>query len=272
MPEPASQIEQPGPATRASGSVQAELASARAQLSGAERETERLRQALADAEARERALIHELQHRVRNMLGVIQSVFRRTRESEASQDEFAEHFQGRLDTISRFQGDLVQLRFGGVDLEDMIRDELLRVHVAEGRDLTIEGPPVRLGQKALELMGLAIHELTTNSIKFGALYHHATLAIRWTLSGAPTRPVLDFRWTESSVPLIAAAPRPRGFGRKLVEEALPYQLGAATTFELKPGGLDCSILLPLPPADAAQLDGAGTDEEPPFLPFETEEQ
>lgn len=244
----------------------------RQSLDAARHEIDALREALRASQARERLLIHEVQHRVRNMLAVIRSIYRRSRESGASQDEFAEHFQGRLDTVARYQGKLLKVEpAAGVDLEEMILDELLLVHIVEGPGLTINGPPVRLCGKALELMGLVIHELTTNAVKFGALYHQGALNIEWSLAGSPDQQSLRFCWKEASVPLVASAPRPAGFGRQLIEEALPYQLGATTSFDLRPGGIECLISLPLPAGASA---GPEADNPPgdgaPLFPAELE--
>ena len=79
------------------------------------------------------------------------------------------------------------------------------------------------------------------------------------------------RWTETGVPVVATAPRAQGFGRQLIEEALPYQLGAETAFELKPGGLDCSIMLPLSnPVAVPEITGTSAAEEPNILSSESE--
>lgn len=269
MPEPAS----PSDALLSDRGPDDEPATLRARLLTAERDREELRAALAAARSREQLLAHELQHRVRNMLALIRLIFRRTRESGASPDEFPEHFLGRLDTVARYQADLVEFRSGGVDLEDMVRDELLAVQVVDGPEVVIEGTPVRLRGKALELIGLALHELTTNSIKFGALFHAGKLRVDWALAGAPHQQMLRLRWQETSVPLIAPAPRPRGFGLQLIEEALPYQLGATTSFELTPGRLECLIALPLPASEAPRAGSEHlADDEPPFLSSELEQQ
>lgn len=242
-----------------------------ARLQAAQRELEQMRAALAAAEARECVLTYELQHRVRNMLAVIRSIYRRTRESGASQEEFAEHFEGRLDTLARYQSQGDDARFPGIELEDMLRDEFLEAHCLDGPTCTISGPPIHLREKSAELMGLAIHELTTNSIKFGALAQDGGLAAEWSLEQGSEGPLLHFRWTESGVSLITAAPRPSGFGRQLIEEALPYQLGARTSFHLKPGGLECSIRLPLPDAGPVSDNRyAGATAESPLLPKERE--
>ena len=223
--------------------VVVELAETKALLSASQRELETSRKALEAADTREQMLSDELKHRVHNMLAVIQSIFRRTFENGASQDEFAEHFAGRLGAIARHQAGIASLGMDGLELKDMVRDELLTVQCPEGSSCTIKGPPVRLTEKRCELMGLAIHELATNAIKFGALCHRGTLSVEWSLTEAPA--ALHFRWEETGVPLLSAAPRPQGFGQDLIEQALPYQLGATTEFEFKPGGLNCSITLPL---------------------------
>ena len=178
------------------------------------------------------------------MLAVIRSICRRTIESGASQEEFAQHFQGRLETIARYQTETADFGSAGIELEDVVRNELLRVHAREGTELTIKGPPVRLSAKSLDLLNLTFHELTTNAVKFGAFYHGGSLHVSWEIVHADG-PVLTIRWAESSVPLISSAPRLRGFGQQFVEEALPYQLGAITSFELRPGGLVCVVAIPL---------------------------
>ena len=220
----------------------------KARLAAAERRRDELEAALAIAKRRERARLFDCEHRIRNMLGVIRSIYRRMREGGASQDEFAEHFIDRLDVIARYQGDLANEHSRGVELEDVVWNELLRLHLPAELETVVDGPAIRLRRQTLELLALAIHELTTNSIKFGALSRSGKLAVTWTVSAQ----ALGLHWAETTVPVVAAAPRQRGFGQQLIEEALPFQLGATTTFALKPGGFDCRIDLPLPTADAAR--------------------
>ena len=203
------------------------------------------RAALSDARAREDTLRHELQHRVSNMLSVIRSVCRRTRESGASSDEFAEHFEGRLNAIARSQTYSDAIGAPGLCIEDLLRDELLAIGWADGPRCIIDGPPVRLRGKPAELIGLAIHELTVNSMKFGAVAQGGSLAIDWAIEEQPDGSMLEFAWTEKGVSAVVAAPRPAGFGRQLIELALPYQLGADTSFSFRPGGIRCVIRLPM---------------------------
>ena len=240
-------------------------------LASSEQKVEELLASLRDAKTRETVLRHELQHRVRNMLAVIRSIFRRTRENGATQDEFAEHLEGRIGAIARYQSALSDTGSSSIELEDIVRNELLDVRCSDGPMCTIAGPPVRLSDKAVELISLAVHELTTNSIKFGALAHRGGIGIQWFVDRPQDEAKIHLRWTESGVPIVATAPRARGFGQQLIEEALPYQLGAATSFDLKPGGLDCSIELPLsPPQAMPDISRDVMAEELPILPSELE--
>ena len=198
---------------------------------------------LREMQGRQQLLLAELQHRVRNILTVVRSVFERTAEAGGELGDVVDHFRGRLDSLARTQVIVTQSATGLVDLENLIRDELLSVGASDGDGLTIEGPDTLLTPKAAESIGLAIHELTTNALKYGALkVSNARLDIRWTTNvdhGGDRR--LDLIWTELGVPVIAVEPVRRGFGSELITEALPYQLDADTSLEFRSGGVRCVI-------------------------------
>lgn len=224
-----------------------DLAELRAELADAHRRISDMQGALTEARAREQFLTFELQHRVRNMLAVIRSIHRRTWENGASQDEFAEHFRGRLDAVARYQVPVDDVAFPGIELEDIIRNELLDAHCLDRPNCTLSGPPVYLQQTAAELIALAVHELATNSIKFGALAQRGKLRIEWSLAGPENRRTVQLRWTETNLTSSVSERSRKGFGQELIEDALPYQLGATTSFELRPGEFECVIFLPAPP-------------------------
>ncbi len=219
-----------------------DVAQLRLQLAAAQRALARSEALRRESEDREAMLAAELQHRVRNMVAIIRSVFARTADTATSLEEAADHFRGRLDTVARHQSQFTRNPAGTIDLETLFRDELLGFGFSDGEQVTIEGPMVRLPYKTAEMIGLTIHELATNSVKFGALSgDKGQLAIAW--SSGPDAPVA-IEWRESGVGVVAAAPMRMGFGREYVEQALPYQLKATTSFELRPGGLLCRISLP----------------------------
>lgn len=210
-------------------------------------ERARAESALRASEDRLRVLVAELQHRVRNILTVVRSVFTRTVEAGGESDSLSDHFRGRLDALARTQVIVTQTAAGTADLENLIRDELMSVGVRDGAHVRIAGPDVILNSRLAESLGLAIHELTTNALKYGALRGNgARLDIGWTVGpDADGRPRLDLQWEEQDVPAIALQPAHDGFGRELIEDALPYRLGAKTRLEFRGGGVRCSISVPL---------------------------
>jgi PAS domain S-box-containing protein len=197
---------------------------------------------------RQQLLVAELQHRVRNILTVIRSVFERTMEAGGGAEELADHFRGRLDSLARTQVVVTRSATGLVDLEELIRDELLSVGASESDKLIIAGPEVALPPKAAESIGLAIHELTTNALKYGALrISNGKLRIEWSVNSCEREGRrLVLRWVEEGVPAIPLKPAREGFGTELIREALPYRLGAETCLEIRGGGVRCSIAVPLP--------------------------
>lgn len=212
----------------------------------------------------------ELGHRLRNVLALVRSILRRTRQSADSADEFALHLEGRIGALARTQTALnravvadVAIDVDGIDIDDLVRTELTANAVRESQ-FRVNGPAVRLRARAAETMALALHELMTNSLKFGALaMPGGHLDVTWSTYGAETHAWLSFQWMEKGVQIASAAPRRRGFGQELIEQTLPYELGARTRFELTPGGLICSIDMPLNAhvwgADLSQLRTASRD-------------
>lgn len=198
-------------------------------------------------QTRQELLVAELQHRVRNMLSLVRSVFSRTVETATDFDALGDHFRGRLDALARSQVIVTRSADGVVDLEELIRDELLSVGVGDGPKLSVGGPRVALDSAAAESIGLAIHELTTNAIKYGALKGaEGRVEISWSLNmGERGGRILNLEWLEQGVPMVPLNPTRRGFGRELIEQALPYRLGAQTGLEFQGGGIRCTVVLPM---------------------------
>lgn len=189
-------------------------------------------------------LADEVEHRIRNHLAVIRSVIRRTAESTTDSDAFA-HLQGRIDCYARVQS---KVRFAGresIDLALLIEDELLAQSML-GNHLTIEGPTVALSVRAAEVIGLAVHELAMNAVKFGAFcLQGAKVDVRWDIHQAQAEPMLQFSWTESGVPLDGAPVRGDGFGMETLLQSLPYDLGAEANVEWKPDGIEFRMTVPV---------------------------
>lgn len=205
-------------------------------------------------ETRLKLLLGELQHRVRNVLAVVRSVVSRTVRNATSVQDLAAHLNGRLETLARTQGVFTRTEDAAIDLEEMIRDELLSVAANEDH-VTVDGPMVGLRREAAEMIALALHELTTNAVKYGALSGpNGRLAIRWRVMKTGQGPSLFLEWTESGVRALDTRPARAGFGRELLERGLPHELGASTSLEFAPGGLRALIELPLTERIAALHD------------------
>ncbi|RWM15528.1 MAG: PAS domain S-box protein [Mesorhizobium sp.] len=183
----------------------------------------------------------DLQHQVRNTLAVIRSIVRRTMEKSASLDEAAAHLEGRINAFARVQAAITRRPSIGINLASIIAEELRAAGGREGENLKIEGPPVTLAPNAAETMGLAIHELATNALKYGALSNRdGRIDIEWRLE----QDLLRFDWTESSPYSFAPIER-RGFGVEVLERTLPYELGATVDLWVAPSGLNLRAAIPL---------------------------
>lgn len=198
------------------------------------------------AEDRQRLLLAELQHRVRNVLAVVRSVAARTAETSDSLEDFASHFEGRLATLARTQNVFSRTGETTVELEELVRDELVSLAAGGSTKVQVKGPPVRLRQGAAETFALALHELATNAVKYGALSQaKGRLSVNWRIFNTSAGQRLSLEWRERGVPLVETNPPRTGFGRDLIERGLPYELGAATSLEFERGGVRAVIELPL---------------------------
>lgn len=201
--------------------------------------------AITRAEERQRLLLAELQHRVRNTLGVVRSIARRSAETSATVEEYAAHLDGRLNAFARTQALVTRDPEGGVDLEYLVVEELLAYNAREGEQMRVSGPAVRFQPKAAETFALAIHELATNALKYGPLGQPSgRLEISWRIDEAADPAQLLFEWRERGGPPVPPPPR-KGFGTELLERTLAFELKGQTTISFNASGLQCLISIPL---------------------------
>jgi PAS domain S-box-containing protein len=201
-------------------------------------------------------LVAELQHRTRNLIGVVRSVADRTLAGAESLEDFQARFRDRLGALSRVNGLLSRLREGDrITFDELLRTELMGHGIPEGEgddsQVVLQGPEgIRLRSASVQTFALALHELATNALKHGALSSpEGRLEVSWLrLDGPRGEGLLRVEWRESGGPgaVREGQEPPRwGYGRELIERALPYQLGAETTYELGPDGVRCTITLPV---------------------------
>jgi two-component system CheB/CheR fusion protein len=207
-------------------------------------------------QAHERMLLAELQHRVRNTLAVVRSIVNRTASSSATVEEMQAHLGGRLAAFSRVQSAVTRSPGQGVDLTALVQDELLAHAAREGPRLRVDGKQILLQPKAAESISLAIHELTTNAVKYGALGgERGRVEIGWRLEGVDGARSLRFEWVERDV-APGTGPAREGFGTELLLRSLPYELDARTRIDFHPGGMRFEMLVPAARALSGGQDGA----------------
>jgi two-component sensor histidine kinase len=191
------------------------------------------------------ALRSELQRRIRKTLGIMRSIVRRTAETSEDVEDYAIHFEGRLNALARVQTAIAPAPLLGVELGALIAEQILALGGRNDDRVAISGSPLRLQPDAAEILGLGIHELATNAMKFGALSPRGgRLNVSWQIQQAPS-PRLLLGWKESKVSKLDHSFLRRGFGVDFLEKTLTYELDATTVFTIESDGLHCTIEIPL---------------------------
>jgi len=194
-----------------------------------------------EAERRQKLLVDELNHRVKNTLATVQSLAAQTARNCRSAEEFRARFEPRLLALSAAHDRLTRNQWEGACLGEIAREELA-AHTAPGRRLRAEGPDVHLPPRASLSLSMALHELATNAAKYGGLScAEGGLSIHWTLQGDD----VDLRWTESGGPTIESPPTFEGFGTQLSQRSITGQLGGTLDREWRPEGLRVHMILPV---------------------------
>jgi two-component system CheB/CheR fusion protein len=203
---------------------------------------------LTYSEAKQRILIAELQHRTRNLLSVVQSLAQQTLGKGGSLNAYLT----RLAALGRVQSLVSGAMTDHIDLTDIIRLELQAVGASDEK-VSVSGPAVPLGFELIQTFGLALHELATNAVKYGALRDgQGQLNISWSVqSNGRGTPTLLLNWKETGLEGLSE-PSHRGFGRELIEQALAFTLRARTKLSFNQDGISCRIELPLPASEALE--------------------
>jgi two-component system CheB/CheR fusion protein len=162
------------------------------------------------------------------------------------------HFEGRLNAFSRVQSAVTRSSGGAVDVKSLIEDELLAVAVRKGKQLKVDGPELCLKSKAAESLSLAIHELATNAVKYGALSAlNGSLSVHWERIDEPEAARLHLEWLERGLDTEPRRDR-EGFGHEMLLRTLPYDLAAETSIEFTSDGMRFIMDLPLGPEILAE--------------------
>ena len=199
-----------------------------------------------EAEARQRLLLDELNHRVKNTLATVQSLVAQTARGSPSVAEFRARFEPRLLALSAAHDRLTRHQWEGASLREIV-DEELAAHAAPGRSVRAEGPDVHLPPRASLSLSLALHELADNAARHGALSAPGgSVTLSWTVERAgsafPTAIALD--WRESGGPRVEK-PVSEGFGSRLLR-VTAHELGGTMDVDYATEGLRWRLSFPLP--------------------------
>jgi two-component sensor histidine kinase len=205
-------------------------------------------------EERQKMLIRELDHRVKNGLTLVQTVVERSRESATSIEDFYHALGGRIRSMGQTHSMLSRGKWQGLELGELIRTELAPYQ--DNSADTLAGPRVVLRPVLAQSLSMVLHELSTNAVKHGALSHpEGKVFVTWRVAQPHPQAragMLVVEWRERGAP----GPRnigPAGFGTRAIRELLKYEAGAEVLLSFPEAGAECTIRLPLSTGDATLL-------------------
>jgi two-component sensor histidine kinase len=189
------------------------------------------------AEERQNLLAREVDHRAKNALALAQSIVRLTRGDNVK--AYVQSVEGRINALARVHTVLSLSSWQGAEIRRLVDEELAPYSV--GSRITLSGPEVQLRPATAQTLALALHELVTNSAKYGALSSQSgRLAVNWQDATG----VLELIWEEKGGPPVQV-PVSRGFGTRSVIASIETQLGGKADFDWRPEGLLCRLSVPL---------------------------
>lgn len=193
-------------------------------------------------EAHQTMLLDELNHRVKNTLATVQSIAMQTMRNAGTMEAFQDAFESRLDALAKTHNLLMQNPSQVASLRDLATSELSHYAADDDSRYMIAGDDVSLQSNRAVPIGMMFHELATNAAKYGALSSPSgRVEVSWAV-GEDAR--LHLRWVETGGPAVSKPTR-RGFGSRLIERGLAYELGARVRLVFDPTGVRCTMNIPL---------------------------
>ncbi len=197
-----------------------------------------------ESEQRQRLLMEEMAHRVKNTLAVVQSIARQTLRDDADIATAREALSARLVSLGAAHDVLMQGSWSRTSLGPLV-DSAARLHAPGPGRWTVAGPEVVLGPRAALAFAMVLHELGTNAVKYGALsVAGGTVDVCWRVMDAPGQETLHFAWSERNGPQVAPPTR-RGFGTRLIERSLVSELQGTVAYAYTPDGVTLTLDAPI---------------------------
>ncbi|MDB5659709.1 MAG: putative two-component sensor histidine kinase protein [Cypionkella sp.] len=201
------------------------------------------RKARQQAESQRQVLLAEMDHRGKNLLAMIQAIARRTFSRTEGEPEMRV-FSGRLQAIGEANSMLRRENWQSAALEDLAKGAITPfVHPSSHR-VSLSGPNLSLQSDVVLPFSMAVHELCTNAVKYGALSNETgTISMEWQIVPSPAGENLLITWQERGGPTVAI-PQKRGFGSSVIEQILSSNIGGKAELVYDPQGLVCRMTLP----------------------------
>jgi two-component sensor histidine kinase len=200
--------------------------------------------AVKQQDAQLRVVADELNHRMKNLVTVVQSIARQTMHESSTMDEFEARFSGRLGAFGRSLDLLIANDWRGADLDELTRRELTPFGVLDRAQISVKGPAVDLNAEAARNISLALHELATNACKYGALaVPEGKVAVHWEIANGAGERRFRMIWRESGGPMVTEPTR-SGFGRRVIQLLTAQALSGEVTHEFLPGGVRWTLDTP----------------------------
>ena len=197
------------------------------------------------AEQRQKLLIDELNHRVKNTLATVQSLAAQSARGGPSPSDFRERFEGRLIALSKAHNQLTMHHWENAELREMLSGSLAPYASMAPNRIVLRGEDLVLRPRAVLTLAMAFHELTTNAAKYGALsVPGGRVEIAWAPYEENGRMWLRLTWLEQGGPPVAAPAR-RGFGSRLIESGVAAELGGTARLDYDVAGVRCDMVIPL---------------------------
>jgi two-component sensor histidine kinase len=195
------------------------------------------------AEAREKMLTAELDHRVKNILAQVAAIAKSTGEGSRSVDEFRRSLDGRIQSLAAAHMLLAQSDWHGVGIDALVRSQL--APYAGDTNITIRGTGVILTVAETQVLTSVLHELATNAAKYGALSSAGgQVSVSWDRKPKGQAATLILEWRETGGPPVA--PRVQsGYGTDLIRDLIPHELGGAVDLVFAAEGVNCRIEIPV---------------------------
>ena len=202
------------------------------------------------AETQNELLLHELNHRVKNTLATVVAIAQQTIKTSPSPEDFRQTFLTRIVALSNTHNLVTRAGWRPVALKALVEMELAPFQIDKHQPRwSMAGEDILLEPGTALALGLALHELSTNAAKYGALSAPSgRIEVTWRIANASDGRRLHLTWNEAGGPRVIP-PKRKGFGTRLIEDGLTHELEGIVHIDYDPAGVRCTIAIPLPPEE-----------------------